>query len=179
MFIGSEGVCIFSAVRLGSRWLSLCQRYCVNACVRGHTFTNNMNIFLDNTQLLRIQWIYLINPIISFEWGFLCSLVASSLTETGVFVPGCQAASLRGWSPSQGDCYDHVVFVPTSGCSGEIGSVVGGEKKWKEMQKNNLKLLTCKKIKKYRYQYSAWREWWATTPPSTWSEKLQWSQDWH
>lgn len=121
MFIGSEGLYIYRAVRLGSRWSPLCQCYCVNAHVRGHTFTNNMNIFLDNTQLHWIQWIYLINPIISFEWGFLCPLV-SFLTEIGVFVPGCQAASLRGWSPSQGDCYDHVVFVPTSGCGGEIGS---------------------------------------------------------
>lgn len=69
MFIGSEGLHISSAVRLGSRWSPLCQCYCVNAHVRGHTFTNNMNIFLDNTQLHWIQWIYLINPIISFEWG--------------------------------------------------------------------------------------------------------------
>ncbi len=98
MFIGSEGLHISSAVRLGSRWSPLCQCYCVNAHVRGHTFTNNMNIFLDNTQLHWIQWIYLINPIISFEWGFLCPLVSSFLTEIGVFVPGCQAASLRGWS---------------------------------------------------------------------------------
>lgn len=69
MFIGSEGLHISGAVRLGSRWSPLCQCYCVNAHVRGHTFTNNMNIFLDNTQLHWIQWIYLINPIISFEWG--------------------------------------------------------------------------------------------------------------
>lgn len=129
MFIGSEGLHISSAVRLGSRWSPLCQCYCVNAHVRGHTFTNNMNIFLDNTQLHWIQWIYLINPIISFEWGFLCPLVSSFLTEIGVFVPGCQAASLRGWSPSQGDCYDHVVFVPTSGCGGEIGSAQAKKKK--------------------------------------------------
>lgn len=99
MFIGSEGLHISSAVRFWSRWSPLCQCYCVNAHVRGHTFTNNMNIFLDNTQLHWIQWIYLINPIISFEWGFLCPLVSSFLTEIAVFVPGCQAASLRGWSP--------------------------------------------------------------------------------
>lgn len=120
MFIGSEGLHICRGVRLGSRWSPLCQCECVNARVRGHTFTNNMNIFLDNTQLHWIQWIYLINPIISFEWGFLRPSV-SVLTEIGVFVPGCQAASVRGWSPSQGDCYDHVAFVPTSGCGGEIG----------------------------------------------------------
>lgn len=42
-------------------------------------------------------------------------------TEIGVFVPGGRAASLRGWSPSQGECYDHVASVPTSGCSVEIG----------------------------------------------------------
>lgn len=139
MFIGSEGLHISSAVRLGSRWSPLCQCYCVNAHVRGHTFTNNMNIFLDNTQLHWIQWIYLINPIISFEWGFLCPLVSSFLTEIVVFVPGCQAASLRGWSPSQGDCYDHVVFVPTSGCGGEIGSAQKkrkGKKKHTQRRRN-------------------------------------------
>jgi len=51
------------------------------------------------------------------------------LSEIGVFVPGCQPASLRGWFPSQGDCYDHVVLVPTSGCGGEIGSEREEEKK--------------------------------------------------
>lgn len=120
MFIGSDGFHIYSAVRLWSRWSPLCQCYRVNVHVRGHTFTNNTNIFLDNTQLHWIQWIYLINPIISFEWGFLCPLVSFFLTEIGVFVPGCWAASLRGWSPSQGECYDHVASVPTSGCSAEI-----------------------------------------------------------
>lgn len=64
--------------------------------------------------------------------GFLCPLVSSFLTEIGVFVPGCQAASLRGWSPSQGDCYDHVVFVPTSGCGEEIGSAQEKKKEKKE-----------------------------------------------
>lgn len=67
MFIGSEGLHIPGAVRLESRWSPLCQRCSENARVRGRTFTNNMNIFLDNTQLHWIQWIYLINPIISFE----------------------------------------------------------------------------------------------------------------
>lgn len=119
---GGEGCRISSAVGLCSRWSPLCQCYCVNTGVRGRTFANNMNIFLDNTQLHWIQWIYLINPIISFERGFPCPLVSSFLTQIGVFVPGCQGASLRGCSPSQGDCYDHVLFVPTSGCGGEIVS---------------------------------------------------------
>lgn len=146
MFIGSEGFHIYSAVRLGSRWSPLWQCYCVNVHVSGHTFINNMNIFLDITQLHLIQWIYLINPIIAFQWGFLYPLVSPFLTEIGVFVPGCQAASLRGWSPSQGDCYDHVVFVPTSGCGREIGS---GKERNIEAKNVSTPNITCTKKRTY------------------------------
>ncbi|MED6231384.1 hypothetical protein ATANTOWER_000004 [Ataeniobius toweri] len=46
--------------------------------------------------------------------------------RSGLFpLGGVQAASLRGWSPSQGDGYDHVVLVPTSGCGEEIGNAEG------------------------------------------------------
>ena len=96
----------------------------MNAEVRGHTFTNNMDIFLEHTQLHWIQWISLINPIISLEWGFWCPLVPSFLTGIFISVPApYQPANLGARSPSQGDCYDHVVHVPTSGCGWEIGSV--------------------------------------------------------
>lgn len=146
MFIGSEGLHIHGAVRLRSRWSPLCQRCCANARVRGRTFTNNMNIFLDNTQLHWIQWIYLINPIISFEQGFLCPLVFSFLTEIGVFVPGIQAASLRGWSPSQGDCYDHWCLCQPLAAARRQGVQEGKKKKKKKKKK--------KDGQKYKQQYT-------------------------
>lgn len=96
MFIGSDGFHIYSAVKLWSRWSPLCQCYSVNVHVRGHTFTNNMNIFLDNTQLHWIQWIYLINPINSFEWGFF--LCHWSLLFDG---DRCLCARLTGCQPKR------------------------------------------------------------------------------